>query len=676
MISRREAIKLAASVFAAIKFGGPAKAQNAAVAGVSYGWDSAFSAPTEAWCHVAPDGHDDAAGTIDAPLRTIQAGLDRVLSEKAASLAIRGGIYREAIDLRGLRGSAEVPILIHRHGSEPVTVSAAEVLTGWRPCTETDARALGVSATGVYVLRLPRNSLEHGAPLSLNLHEAGQWLSVATERADLDRLETPSDDSRFFTATSIDLTPDDRIRGFADPRLKGLNAAQMANARLLFLHAPNVVANDPIAGFDPATGTIRLAGTNRKVQRENKKPVLRYALQNISTGLAPGRWLVREEDQGRTIAIYLRPDDPANLDGRIEASVRETCLDLADAAHVRLAGIEFVRAAGEGKYGGAAICDRGGASRQRAHDISFTHCRVGETFSSAPRGRGAVFLSGATNLSMRNCTVEKVRGSFGVALHGCTGADLRNLHLRGISQSAGRFFGARRMIFAYSLIEDSAWEAHSNKFNFYKGSDLVLVYGIRTRNTGGYVTYQEASRIHFAFCEFDASASNPDNRALVSQNRSANAQPGGADKSGDPFPGGTFWYWNLLLAPVPYRHEPARALDLGPGGTSQRHAYHNSILHGGGFGDIYQKGADSTGERRSHNLYTGLAHWQSARYNWHLGDHEAPIAPGERPRAVGRDMRDVIGIVAPLFPAFTDWNRDIDFRPVNWAAPPIGCSVL
>lgn len=674
--NRRDLLKTVGAGALTARFGRPSAALAAAPGGVAYGWNPGLSAPTEASCYVSPDGNDGAAGTLDSPLRTIQAGVDRLVAQGAGSLAIRGGIYREAVNLRNLTGARDQPILIHRYGSEPVTISAAEVLTGWQPCTAQDEAALGVALKGVYVVRLPSDQLAHGAPLSLNVHEAGEWLSVATARADMDRLDSPSDDRRFFSAPSLALSPDGMVQGFVDPRLRGLTPAQMQGVRLLFHHAPNIVTNDPIAGYDAATGSVRLVDQSQKVQRENNRPVLRYALQNISTGLTQGRWLVRTEGEGKTVALYLYPRDPANLQGGVEVSLRGYCLDLGSASFVTLAGIDFIRAAGETLRTGIAISHVGAApAEKRAHDITFLHCRVAETMSSAARGEGAMFIRGVTNLTLRNVTIESVRGSFGVALHDCVGADLRNLYLAGISQSAGRFFGARQMIFAFSLIENCGWEAHANKFNFYLGSDQILVYGIRTRNTGGYVTYQKASRIHFAFCEFDASAGNPDNRALASQNRPAGNPGGGPDKSGDPFPGGTFWYWNLLLAPQPHPGDPPKALTLGPGGTSQRHAYHNCVLYGGGFADIYQEGANPALEERSHNLYTGLAFWQSPRFNWRLGDSEAQISPGQAPRAAGRDMRDVIAAVAPMFPAFTDWDRDIDFRPVNWAAPPVGCSV-
>lgn len=247
---------------------------------------------------------------------------------------------------------------------------------------------------------------------------------------------------------------------------------------------------------------------------------------------------------------------------------------------------------------------------------------------------------------------------------------MRGLHVRQVSKSPCRFYGLRRTVLAFSLLEDSGWDAHANKFNFYQGSDLVLVYGIRTRKTGGYATYQRASRIAFAFCELDCDPQSQ-NRALVSQNLSQERVRGRPEGTGEPVQHGTFWYWNLTLLPASGDSLPANALVLGPGDSTQRHAFHNCILHGGGMPDIYVRGSDPSLESRSHNLYTGLSHWQSDRRGWKPGTKEA-IGPLST-RLRGKDMRAVIATeIAPHFPRFTDWDVDINGRRVDWSAALLG----
>ena len=636
-----------------------------------YGWSTDSSAPVLASYYVSTDGNDASAGTFSQPFQTIKAGIDRLAGSGGGSLAIRGGIYRESVQLGTLAGKKDAPIVIHRYGSERVIVSAADILTTWRPCSELDVIDLGISAEGLFAANLQLAKLKHGAPFALNLHEDGHWSSIATERADMNDLDSASDDNRFFSA-EIPLIESGRLLGFADSRLKGLPPNIMKDARVLVYHAPNLVSATSITSFSSETGTVLLADRKLKVQKENGRPVVRYALQNIATGLLSGRWMFRRDQDGKSLTVFYRPRDASNLSSRIEISTRVNCLDVEGATQVHFLGLEFVRAAGEKLGHGSAVnCTLGEPNARAARNITFVDCRIGETLSSASRGEGAVFLRGLKGLTLKNVTVENVRGAFGLALHDCVDVDLRNLHLRGISQSAARFFGVRNCIFAFSHIEDSAREAHANKFNFYEGSDTVLVYGVRTRNTGGYVTYQKASRLYFGFCEFDATADGTDNRALVSQNYPSGSGRGGADGSGAPEQGGTFWYWNLDLVPRPNPGPPPRALIVGPGRSTQSHRVHNCRLYGGGVADVYLRGANPDIETRSHNIYTGLSYWQSARYLWSFADHEASATSAVLP--AGMDLSaEIAASIAPYFPNFSDWDRDIDFNVIDWLVAPIG----
>lgn len=637
---------------------------------IRYGRDPGLEAPTEASLYVAPDGDDSADGSIGHPLRTIQRGVDLLAMRPEGSLAIRQGIYREMVSLDALQAQSGPGYRLHRHGQEQVRISAAEVLTGWQPCPADAAAALGFSPEGVFVTRIDARRLQHGAPLALNLHEAGAWCSIATDRAD------PSDpartgDYRTYHPADFLLDGEDRITAIRDPRLAGLSEAQMQGVRVLVYHAPNLVTASAIARFDASTGTILLADPGKRVQRDGETPVMLYALQNLGTALQSRGWIVREEPDGM-LAVYFHPADPRNLESGIEVSLRPACIDLGRARNVELLGLEAVRAAGDQLLDGICI-RRTLESDGDRQDLRLLHCLAGENVSAGDRGYAALYLRGARGVTMHNVDIGPTHNSFGLFLSDCQDVDLRFLHIAGVSNSPARFYTLRNGVLAFSLFENSGLDAHSNKFNFYEGSDAVLVYGVRTRKVGGYVTYQEASRIHFGFCEFDC-APAAQNRALVSQNRKPGAGQGGADGSGDPVAGSAFHYWNNSLLADPRTPDPANALVLGPAGTSQFHAFHNNILHGGGFDAVYRGGADPGQEQRACNRYTGLSWWQTARYGWHFGPGEEAMHVGTRPRGTGQDMRPVIAAeLAPLFPCFRDWDVDIDGTPVDWAAAPIGC---
>ncbi len=646
----------------------PDPARGAGARQPAYGWDLGVEGPVTADIHVAPWGNDAGRGDHDHPLRSLAAGVARLAALGRGSLALRGGLYREQVSLTALRGTRPGAYRIHRYGAERPVVTAAEPLTGWVPCPDEVARRHGLDPKGIHLARLPKARIRHGDPLALNLHEAGHWCPISTLRADLGNPAAASDAESFFEAEPI--LAGENLVGFRDPRLSRLSARQMAGARVLVHHAPNMVSPDPIARFDPAAGVIRLADGRRRVQRRGDRALLRYAIQNAAVAPSPGTWIVR--DEGDEVLILFRPRDPANLDGAIEASLRDHCIDLGDASHVELFGLEMIRAAGGGASGAIALRRQPGTGAG-ARGVSIRHCRAGETLFTGERGSGAISLRGIEGLSLDQVTVEDVRGSFGIFLSDCSGATLRGMHLSRITQSPLRFFGVRQAVFAFSLIETSGQDAHANKFNFYEGCDSVLVYGVRTRDCRGYVTFQKASRIAFAFCEFDCDPRSF-GRALVAQMHPSGAGMGGADGSGDPVAGSTIWLWNLTLAAAPRRRDPPNALALGPGGNSQRYRLHNCILDGGGYADIYLRGADPAKETRSHNGYTGLAYWQQARYGWRPGKSEFEMT-GAAAATAGRDMRDAIADLARRFPDFADWDRDIDGRAVDWSRPPVGCRV-
>ena len=78
--------------------------------------------------YVATDGSDAAAGTLDDPLRTVQAAANR--AQAGDVVHIRGGVYRETVAVPR-SGTASAPIVFQPYQNETVTISGADPLTGW-----------------------------------------------------------------------------------------------------------------------------------------------------------------------------------------------------------------------------------------------------------------------------------------------------------------------------------------------------------------------------------------------------------------------------------------------------------------------------------------------------------------------------------------------------------------
>lgn len=81
--------------------------------------------------HVAVSGNDSAAGTGEAPLRSIQAAADRAMP--GDTVRIHAGTYRERIDPpRG--GSSDAQRIVYcAAGDGPVAIKGSEVVDGWMP---------------------------------------------------------------------------------------------------------------------------------------------------------------------------------------------------------------------------------------------------------------------------------------------------------------------------------------------------------------------------------------------------------------------------------------------------------------------------------------------------------------------------------------------------------------
>lgn len=78
--------------------------------------------------YVATTGSDANTGTFDSPFRTIQKAAS--VAQPGDTIYIRGGTYRETI-VPTNSGTADKPITFKAYNNEKVTISGADVITGW-----------------------------------------------------------------------------------------------------------------------------------------------------------------------------------------------------------------------------------------------------------------------------------------------------------------------------------------------------------------------------------------------------------------------------------------------------------------------------------------------------------------------------------------------------------------
>ena len=80
--------------------------------------------------YVAPTGSDFSSGLWPAsPFRTIQKAMDTAVA--GDMVFIRGGVYREQVDVTRGGGSSGSPVRVQNYNGEPVVLKGSEVVTGW-----------------------------------------------------------------------------------------------------------------------------------------------------------------------------------------------------------------------------------------------------------------------------------------------------------------------------------------------------------------------------------------------------------------------------------------------------------------------------------------------------------------------------------------------------------------
>lgn len=77
--------------------------------------------------YVATTGGDTNAGTLAQPFATIQHAVD--LMGAGDTCFIRGGVYRQAVDLAGIAGTSNNPITITSYNGESVTLNGTVAIT-------------------------------------------------------------------------------------------------------------------------------------------------------------------------------------------------------------------------------------------------------------------------------------------------------------------------------------------------------------------------------------------------------------------------------------------------------------------------------------------------------------------------------------------------------------------
>ena len=107
-----------------------------------------------------PQAADTAAGTREAPLKTISAAAK--MAQAGDTVVVAAGIYRESVTLTN-SGAAGKPIVFRSEEPRKAVISGADVVTDWKPASP------GVWVRDIPDIRRNNDALPHGA-------RGGQWV--------------------------------------------------------------------------------------------------------------------------------------------------------------------------------------------------------------------------------------------------------------------------------------------------------------------------------------------------------------------------------------------------------------------------------------------------------------------------------------------------------------------
>lgn len=355
---------------------------------------SAFAMAETDEIYVSEYGHDGNSGTIDAPLRTVSAALERLnrmRSNAPATIWLREGTY--LLDSTIIITSDDRQNITFRAypGETPVITGASE-LKGW----------VLAEREGQIVWKLPYD----GSPIRALYGEDGakqlcRWPKVGYFQA-VRPYQTAED--KFDKQLALYVNPGDLPFS-----LKG------ASLRLLHWWKDELSG---IRGYDPATGLIEL---NRPMSMTVEKGD-RYFLENVlSVPLDPGEWAF---DSAEGWIYYAPLPGESIADTPLYAGVLEHMVFLYGASDITFDGITFTRTNWnipledrDADFAQAAYDANTAVMVFRSSDIQFLRC----TFRDM--GSGCIRLDVDTrDVVINRCEFERI-GAQALYVHGMNSYD-------------------------------------------------------------------------------------------------------------------------------------------------------------------------------------------------------------------------------------------------------------
>lgn len=462
----------------------------------TYGRVAGYDAGTTGDWFVATTGNDTTGnGSVGNPYRTWQKAHD--VASPGQTIKVRGGTYYERL-------TQTKALTITGYGTEVAVLSGGLKLTSWTQCTSGDQAVVGSNYASIYKATINKSQLDTTKfdyyHMMLPVEEDSDTiLHLCQRRADASDLFEQTNDATCYSSTrgdAVSMTVDGNnyIQTITHAAVLGTYTdAQLARTYAMVHADPNVPAVIKVASA--SGGVLTLAANTSRPQKYASTPQYTYALLNILPAIAQGQYGF--VDNGSTLDLYVWPTNAGALaTSGITFISKSHILDLSSAAAgSTYRNIRFEMAADSSTSGyGMIKTPLAGVS-----NLDFRQC-IMRRFSHWYRGSAGLHIYNCDNFVLRNCTIYDAQNQFGVYLRGSSGGGWGNgarveyNHIYHISQTGVRAFGQLSVAVRFNLFENTGKGAHSNKLNFYQGSDIILAQGNKFVDCDGYMTIQQSSR--------------------------------------------------------------------------------------------------------------------------------------------------------------------------------------
>jgi len=426
---------------------------------------------------------------------------DPAAEGKAKSAALKPGdtvLFKGGVVYRGnvkaaWSGAEGGPIVFDgntagKFGRGRAIVDGSEPLGGWRPCKSADDCGGNPNWKKIFWTEAP----DGATPLNANLYQGQRMLWVAQD---------PNPAEPHYQDKRSDFRPiaegNHTRTTIIDPKfLTQTDKTAWQGALLAIWAKPNYTYYQKVTGFDPATHTI----SYEKLPNAHYPKRACYAMMNHLGVLdVAGEFVFGSEDSEGARRLYVWPHGgDEGWQQRVTLSRRSTGFDINGHSFVTVQGFVVQKFISRKPNRGAAVSnDTPGARSIVVRDNIVRYCNKDSSWKHA-----GINLSGVDGGAVEGNRIHDNRRAGGIYLLGGTqSVVVRNNAVRKCGYVGIWLIDAPRCQVIGNTVDDNRG-THANAITVYNGSNDVLVFGNRVRNSQISVSVEKVKNVTFAYNDF------------------------------------------------------------------------------------------------------------------------------------------------------------------------------